>query len=430
MDTAGRYRRLVEGLYGLRRFGVRLGLDNIRELCAGLGQPQRAFRSVHIAGTNGKGSVAAMVEAMLRGAGLRVGLFTSPHLVSFTERIQVDRVPVGETEVLELYDAMRPRIEAMAAAGPGGQVTFFEVTTALALLAFQRAGVDWAVIETGMGGRLDATNMLQPDLCLITSIDLDHMEYLGETLGAIAAEKAGILKPGVPAIALRQAPEAMRVLEAVAAEKGAPLTFADPGDIVPISSGLAGQTFRRGGREWGVRLLGEHQLANAALALAAGEALAGLGVPIDAAGMGRALATVDWPGRFQVMATEPLVVLDGAHNPSGVGAAAGCFSRFVGAAGWNLIFSALIDKAVGEMAGILAPMAGWAGVVPVDSSRSICPTEVAGLLRAANPACEVRTFPDFASAWAARPAERPTLVTGSLFLVGQALRFFEALQRT
>lgn len=426
MDTAARYRRLVEGLYGLRRFGVRLGLDNIRELCRRIGEPQRAFRSVHIAGTNGKGSVAAMVEAMLRGSGKRVGLFTSPHLVSFTERIQVDRVPVSEREVLDMYDAMRPHLEEMASVGPRGQVTFFEVTTALALMAFRSAGVDWAVMETGMGGRLDATNLLAPALCVITGIDLDHMEYLGHTLEAIAREKAGILKAGVPALALRQRPEVERVLVEVAAEKGAPLEFVDPSGLRPISSDLEGQMFWRDGREWRLRLLGEHQLANAALALAVAETLAAQGVPIDDAVAGRALAGVDWPGRFQVMGTDPLVVLDGAHNPAGAAALARCFARHGGGGPCNLIFSALSDKAVGEMIGFLAPLAGWAAVVPVASSRSICPGEVLGLFRAANPTCEARTFPDFRVAWRARPEGRPTLVAGSLFLVGEALSVLRA----
>lgn len=424
MDTPGRYRRLVEGLYGLRRFGVRLGLDNIRELCGRLGDPQRAFRSVHVAGTNGKGSVAAMVEAMLRGAGMRVGLFTSPHLVSFTERIQIDRVPASERAVLDMYDAMRPHLDAMAAAGPGGQITFFEVATALALVAFRDAGVDWAVMETGMGGRLDATNLLEPALCLITGIDLDHQEYLGGTLEAIAWEKAGILKPGVPAIALRQRPEVERVLAGVAKEIGAPLEFVDASGLEPVASAVGGQVFRRGGREWRLRLLGEHQLANAALALAAGEALVGQGVSIDEGVTAEALATVDWPGRFQIVGTDPLVVLDGAHNPAGAAALARCFARFAGGGGCNLIFSALSDKAVGEMVGELAPMASWAAVVPVASSRSICPGDVLGLFRGANPACEARGFPDFGAAWGARPEGRATLVAGSLFLVGEALSFF------
>lgn len=423
MDTEGRYRRLVDGLYGLRRFGVRLGLDNIRRLCGRLGEPQRAFRAVHVAGTNGKGSVAALVEAMLRGAGMRVGLFTSPHLVSFTERIQIDRVPVSESTVLDMYDAMRPHLDEMAAAGPGGQITFFEVATALAMMAFRDAGVDWAVMETGMGGRLDATNLLEPALCLITSIDLDHMEYLGGTLEAIAREKAGILKAGVPAIALRQRPEVEEVLVDVAKERGVPLAFVDASCLELVSMEVGGQIFRRGGREWRLRLLGEHQLANAALALAAGEALARAGVPIDDRVMAGALATVEWPGRFQIAATDPLVVLDGAHNPAGAKALARCFTRFAGEGGCNLIFSALSDKAVGEMVGVLAPMASWAAVVPVASSRSICPRDVFGLFRVANPACEAGAYAGFGEAWDARPAGRPTLVAGSLFLVGEALSF-------
>lgn len=421
METAARYQRLVEGLYGLRRFGVRLGLDNIRGLLRRVGDPQRTFRSVHIAGTNGKGSVAAMVEAILRGAGNRVGLFTSPHLVSFTERIQIDRKRTSEREILDLYDAIRPHLEEMASAGEGGQATFFEVTTALACMAFRAAGVDWAVMETGLGGRLDATNVLDPEICLITGIDFDHMEYLGDTLESIAREKAGILKRDVPAIAVRQRPEVESVLLAAAGERGARLSFADPATLAPVSADLMGQVFQWHGREWRLRLVGEHQLSNALLALAASETLASKDARIDDAVRGRALAGVDWPGRFQVIGDDPIVVLDGAHNPAGVTALVRCFRQHVGHGPCNLIFSALSDKAVDEMVMLLAPLAGWLAVVPVASSRSIRPGAVLKLFEAANPHCESRAFQDFRAAWDARPAGRPTLVTGSLFLVGEAL---------
>lgn len=424
METTARYRRLVEGLYGLRRFGVRLGLDNIRELCRRAGEPQRAFRSVHIAGTNGKGSVAAMVEAILRSAGHRVGLFTSPHLVSFTERIQVDRKPLSEREVLDLYDALRPHLDEMAAAGPGGQATFFEVTMILACLAFREARVEWAVMETGLGGRLDATNVIEPELCLITRIDFDHTEYLGETIESIAREKAGIMKRGVPAIAARQRPEVESVLETAAREIGAPLTFADPAELELMDSDLGGQVFRRHGKQWRLRLIGEHQLANAALALSASDVLGSKGLSTDAVVMKRALAEVDWPGRFEVVATDPLVVLDGAHNPGGVSALVRCFQKHSGGSPCNLIFSALSDKAVDEMVSLLAPLAKSVAVVPVASSRSIRPDEVLKLFRAANPRCESRTFDDFEAGWKARSVADPTLVTGSLFLVGEALNFF------
>lgn len=422
MQNDERYRRLVESLYALRRFGVRLGLDNIRELARRLGNPQEAFHAIHIAGTNGKGSVAAMVEAALRHAGLRTGLFTSPHLVSFTERIQIGRAPASEREVLDLYDEIRPHLESLADDTAFQPPTFFETTAALAFLAFRRAAVEWAVLETGLGGRLDATNLVTPRLCLITSIDFDHTAYLGETLEAIAAEKAGIFKPGVPAIALRQRPEVEDVLRRSAAECGAPLAFADPSIATPLAASAEGQTFRLRGRDWRLRLLGAHQVANATLALAAIDALRTQGVPIPDAAAAGALASVDWPGRFQIVRPDPLVVLDGAHNPAGASALATCFTQWTRGRPCNLVFSALADKAVDQMIAILAPLATWISVVPVPSSRSIRPEDLVGAFRSANPAAQVGTHADFASAWRALPAgPRPTLVTGSLFLVGEAL---------
>lgn len=422
MQDSDHYRRLIESLCGLHSFGIRLGLENIRELARRLGNPQHAFPSVHIAGTNGKGSVAAMVEGALRLSGLRTGLFTSPHLVSFTERIQINRTPVAETAVLDLYDEMRPHIDAMSADARFQTPTFFETTAALAFLAFRRAGVGWAVLETGLGGRLDATNLVTPRLCLVTRIDRDHTEYLGESLEAIAAEKAGIFKAGVPAIALRQRPEVEDVLRRAAGDAGAPLSFADPAAIEPLGATLEGQAFRLGAATWRLRLLGEHQLANAALALAAIDALRAQGVPIPETAARDALATVSWPGRFQILSSNPLAVLDGAHNPAGAAALASCFRQFTGGRPANLIFSALTDKAVHEMIGILAPLAAWVAVVPVPSSRSIRPAEFVHAFRLANPAAEVATFPDFSSAWSALPpGDRPALVTGSLFLIGEAI---------
>ena len=210
------YRESLDYLYSLQLFGIKLGLENIRQLLARLGNPQRKLRIIHIAGTNGKGSTAATLANIFQVAGISAGLYTSPHLHSFTERIRVAAKQISEAEVVELIDELRPHAEEL-------RTTFFEFTTAMALLHFQRSGVEWAILETGLGGRLDATNVVESELCLLTPIALDHTAYLGNTLAEVAAEKAGIFKSQVPVISSRQQPEVEQVLVERASELYAPL---------------------------------------------------------------------------------------------------------------------------------------------------------------------------------------------------------------
>ena len=205
------YQASLDYLYSLQLFGIKLGLENICQLLERLGNPQRKLRIIHIAGTNGKGSTAAALANIFHATGIRAGLYTSPHLHSFTERVRIDTRQIEEAEVVRLTDELRPHAKELRA-------TFFEFTTALALLHFQRSGAKWAILETGLGGRLDATNAVDPELCLITPIDHDHNTYLGDSLAEVAAEKAGIFKPGVPVICSRQSPEAADVLQRRAAE--------------------------------------------------------------------------------------------------------------------------------------------------------------------------------------------------------------------
>jgi len=302
-------------LYSLQQYGMKFGLDNIRRLMAAFENPQDTFRSVHIAGTNGKGSTASMIESMLRTAGVTTGLFTSPHLVSFTERIRVNGREIPEADVVTLADEVR------RAAGelPDFFPTFFEVTTAIALLYFRKMRVDWAVVEVGMGGRLDATNILMPEAVVITGIDIDHSEFLGETLQKIAGEKAGIFKQGRPVITALQHPGAMEVLVQKAAECGSALyTFGKDftaeitaEDLIGIRVDYRGVSSYKG---LAVQLAGRHQAMNAAIAVRTIEEIT-RAYPALRCDMHLGLRQVCWPGRIEFVKEHPPVLIDGAHNP-------------------------------------------------------------------------------------------------------------------
>ena len=298
-------------LYALQYFGIKLGLQNIRELLSRLGNPHQGLPCIHVAGTNGKGSVSLFLSEICRHAGYRVGLYTSPHLHCFTERIRIDGEPLPLAELPALVEQVR---EAAA----GIPVTFFEATTALALLAMRRAGEEVAVIETGMGGRLDATNVVEPLLCCITLVGLDHQEHLGATLAAIAAEKAGIIKPGVPVVSAAQLPEVDEVLTAVAHDRKAELRKADCD--YQWGGSRAAMWFRSGELELnglGCALPGEHQLGNFAQAIAAAWQLRRQGLALPDAAICRAGITARWPGRLEWFGEPPCVLLDGAHNRLG-----------------------------------------------------------------------------------------------------------------
>ena len=291
------------------------GLERIRSMLESLDEPQRAFHSILIGGTNGKGSVAVMTESLLRGHGLRTGLYTSPHLVDASERLRIDRRPIDPDLLQECASDILPMAEREGA-------TFFESITAVALLAFARAGVEQAVVEVGLGGRFDATNALTPDACVITNIALDHAEYLGDTLEQIAREKAGIVKSGIPVVAGRLPEPLHAIVAGRAAALSAPLTVVGRDVRVEgVVTGLAGTEFTYRVptsldlERFRVPLPGEHQAANGALALAVVEAA---GHALDPVRSRAALAEVNWPGRFQILGRpDGMVVLDVAHNPAG-----------------------------------------------------------------------------------------------------------------
>jgi len=303
----------------LPRSGIVWDLKRVERLLARLDNPQRYARSVHVAGTKGKGSTSAMIASILKHAGYKTGLYTSPHLLSFTERIQVNGKPIAEEDWARLTEIIKPEVEAENRIGDLGELTTFEILTAMAFLHFRQVKAEYQVLEVGLGGRLDATNVVKPQVCVITSVSYDHMDVLGDTLAKIAGEKAGIIKPGATVVSAPQFPEAMEVIERVCREKGVRLIKV--GQDVTWERGdfnAEGQHFKVSGLKdkydlW-IPLLGEHQMENAANAVAAVELLKDKGAKVPVEEIAYGLAKVSWPGRLQVLGKEPWVIVDGAHN--------------------------------------------------------------------------------------------------------------------
>jgi dihydrofolate synthase/folylpolyglutamate synthase len=421
------YRETIEFLYGIRLFGQKLGLETMTELLRRLDNPHHALRFLHVAGTNGKGSVAAMCHAVLNAAGYRAGLYTSPHLVSFCERFQIAGTPIAEADVVRHIEALRPVLDAFnSPASPLRPPTFFEVVTAMALNYFRERNVDVVVWETGLGGRLDATNVVTPLVSVITNIAFDHTEFLGDTYAKIADQECGMLKPGVPLVTASASEEALAILRQRTAERACPLTIV--GEHVSadrLGEDERGQRVRLHGtrHDYGVldiSLLGQHQTINCATAVAALEA-SGLTLGIEP--MRAGLANARWPGRFQIVRRQPTVVLDGAHNAAAAEKLALTAREHFAAQPRTLILGILRDKNCEEMCAILAPLAERILCVPVPSERTGDPHDLARWCRHANPLAEVSVAGNLSDAYA-RAASRPDdaiLITGSLFLVGEAL---------
>jgi dihydrofolate synthase/folylpolyglutamate synthase len=404
-------------LRGGEHAGMRPGLERIETLLDALGNPERRYTLVQVGGTNGKGSTAAMLAAILKAAGRRVGLYTSPHLVSFRERIRVDGEAIAEDDVADGFDAIATLVARVDA-------TMFETTTALALDHFAREAVDVAVLEVGLGGRFDATTVGVPAVTVVSRIDLDHQEVLGPTLAAIAREKAAIIRAGV-AVASAQEPEAAAVLIERAAATGVPLLLegrelsvrVTARDLSGQTLDLAGPGFRLDGAR--IPLLGTFQPSNALLAASAARALEVPPVAIRAG-----LARARWPGRFEVLRHGAChVVLDGAHNPAGARALAASLDQWFGASPVTLIFGALRDKDAAGMLTPLAPRAQRVILTASSSPRAAAPDQLRAHVPAGAPRAEIATAPGEALALADRPPRSPVLcVAGSLSLVGDVLR--------
>ena len=414
------YPQSVEFLYGLQKHGIKPGLEAIQALLDRLEHPERRYPSLHIGGTNGKGSTAAMAASMLQAAGYRVGLYTSPHLVDFRERILVNGAMISEERVAALTDRVR------AVCGTPREPTFFEFTTAMAFQQFADAGIDVAVVEVGLGGRFDATNVLMPAAAVVTNVALDHQEYLGTTIGAIAYEKAGIIKAGVPVMVGRVSGETAGVLTHAADERGAPLRrlsrdFTAAGDS-PARFRYDGLGVSYDGLT--CPLAGRHQLDNAACALALLEAASERGLPVSEEAAREGLRTVRWGGRLETVDARPQIVVDGAHNPDAAAVVAEYVadirrrqpgSRVV------LVLGMMRDKEREGFLDCLLPQVDEVIVTQARVPRAASAKELGASLRARGRTASVVPDPADAISLARRVAapDDLILVTGSLMLVGE-----------
>jgi dihydrofolate synthase / folylpolyglutamate synthase len=395
---------------------VKWDLDRIETLLAALGSPHRRGRFIHVAGTNGKGSVCAMLASALRVSGLRTGLYTSPHLVDPRERIQIEGDRITEAAWCEAFDDVHAAVEDLLAREKiDTHPSFFETMTAMAFLAFAQADAEVVVLETGLGGRLDATNVVDPELAVITPIDFDHEAFLGSSIESIAAEKAGIIKAGRPVVFAAQRPAAFAILERRALEMEAPVTLSSAWRVEDLQLEKFGSRFTlTGDEEIPVHcpLAGAHQVENARTAAAA---LSVFGIP--AAVIGEGIARTVWPGRLERIAVDPDIILDGAHNPAGARALAAYIERFFAAEPVRIVYGAMRDKAVDEVIGILFPLAAEVVLTAPDQQRALNPAPLAQAADHSN----VRIAATIDEA-IRMTREKPmtTFITGSLFLVGEA----------
>lgn len=416
-----KFHAALRELYRLQRFGIKLELSTIRRMLAQLGNPQQTYAAVHIAGTNGKGSVAAALASILTSAGYRTGLYTSPHLVCFNERICIDGRQVTDEEVLSAYRTVKQ-------VDPGErQPTFFEYTTAMALYLFAQRRVQWAVIETGMGGRLDATNVLAPAVTVITNVALEHRAYLGSRLAQIAAEKAGIIKPQTPVITAVHQPAAIAVIEKTAAAKDAPL-FRLKTHFGVRRSGNGTFCYRGMHHRWPAMhtpLQGGHQVENAALTLAACEILKNSGNRLPREAIRTGLARTRWPGRLEIVRADPLVILDGAHNLIAARRLAGYLAAELKDRPVTLVAGILDDKPYAAMLRCLVPLCRRIVLTRPVIDRALPPSLLLREVKKLGAAATViEAVPDAVHhAITSAAPHGAVCVAGSLYTVGEARQY-------
>jgi len=408
---------------------IKLDLEPMRAIMELLGNPQQSLICLHVAGTNGKGSVCAMLASIMRQQGYVTGLYTSPHLIKFNERIQVNGVMISDADLQDMIDEVERAASKLSELGLR-DVTFFEFTTALAFLHFQKSGVQIAVIETGMGGRLDATNIITPALSIITSIGLDHTAYLGDTIEQIAGEKAGIIKPSRPVI-IGSVPEAAGVAIARrAADLKSPILIAEQTVNVTVKSmSLEGQSITISSEEqdYGIvhtRLFGKHQAVNAAVVVAAAECLNRMvGVPVSVLAIKTGLAQAEWRARSQVLSLHPPVILDGGHNAEAAEVLAAWIKKVGGNRPLGMVVGFLSDKDPAAFMKAFIRLAKRIWIVPIHSDRAMPVEEVKNRIRSKVPmdfSASVGEAKEDASAWAEKEGGL-VLITGSLYLAGEVL---------
>ena len=418
---------------------AKFDLENIRAVCERLGNPERAFPSVHIAGTNGKGSTAAMLESILRVAGLRAGLYTSPHLLRINERIRLDGVDIDDADFAETFDRVHAVIEELLATGAlVAHPTFFECVTAMAFDCFARKNVDLAVIEVGMGGRLDSTNVIVPEVAVITQIDFDHENFLGHSIEEIAREKAGIIKPGAWVVSAAGHPAADEVIRRRAAELNARLV-----EVAAVSSAsnlraedgcyrFTATTNLPGSASHAVEirlpLAGRFQVRNALTAITSAQLLAERGFPVDDAAISGGLAEVRWPGRLERLQQRPVVYLDGTHNPAGSRELVAFWDEQFAGRRIHLVYGAMRDKAVDEVAGLLFPRAASVILTQSRQPRALSAEALAAMTHHLAGSVEIVPEPGAALERALQSAapEDVIFVTGSLYLVGDLRRYWDS----
>jgi dihydrofolate synthase / folylpolyglutamate synthase len=410
-------------------------LTNIRALAARMENPQNKFRTIHIAGTNGKGSTAAMTESILRRAGYRTGLYTSPHLESINERIRLDGVPISDEEFAAAFTRLHALIEQMLGAGElAAHPTFFECLTAMALDTFARAQVDFAVLEVGLGGRLDSTNLVTPEVSVITQIHFDHESFLGHSIAEIAGEKAGIIKHGVTVVSAAENPDAVHVIRVRAKELAAPLIEIDSVYHVSAPSSVDGfysaEILASDTPPITLKpsLAGRYQLRNAITALAVGRVLAGRGFHLSDSDIAQGIASVKWPGRIEKIADRPAVFLDGSHNPSGARELAEFWHDHLAGRRIHLVYGSVRDKSVDEIAGLLFPLAASVIVTAPRQPRALSAEALAEMTRHLAPLLTVVADPRVAleRAIAAAEPEDVVFATGSLYLVGDLRKWWNS----
>jgi dihydrofolate synthase/folylpolyglutamate synthase len=418
---------------------AKFDLENIRAVCRRLGDPERAFRSVHIAGTNGKGSTAAMLASILRAAGLRAGLYTSPHLLRINERISLDGADIGDADFAKTFDRIHAVIEELLATGAlAAHPTFFECLTAMAFDFFAQEKVDAAVIEVGMGGRLDSTNVVVPEVAVITQIDFDHENFLGHSIEEIAREKAGIIKPGAwvvsaaghlaaqEVIRQRAAEQNARLVEVDAVSRAVNLRAEDGCYRFTASTNLPGSATLA--MEIRLPLAGRFQVRNALTAITAARLLAERGFPVDGATIRRGLAEVLWPGRLERLQQSPALYLDGTHNPAGTRELVAFWDEQFAGRRIHLVYGAMRDKAVDEVAGLLFPRAATVILTQSRQPRALSAEALAAMTRHLAASVEVIPEPNAALERALESAapDDVIFVTGSLYLVGDLRRYWDS----
>jgi dihydrofolate synthase / folylpolyglutamate synthase len=421
------YQGWLDYLYGLEKFGMIFGLTQVERILEAIGNPHKEIQAIHIGGTNGKGSTASMMASILEKEGYRVGLYTSPHLIQFTERIKVNGREIDQAEVIELTGWIRGRVEE---AGIPEPFTFFDFTTAMAFLYFSQQRVDLAIVEVGLGGRLDSTNVLDPLLSVVTNIARDHEDQLGKGILRIAGEKAGIIKKGRPFLTAAHQPRVLQLLAKTCQEKGAPF-FRMGRDFHYRWSGEKDFTYVGIHRKlWGVQvnLKGSHQIVNATLALGALEVLDDLGYVVSTDAMMEGLRAVEWPGRLELISTSPKILLDGAHNPAGAWALREALEKEFHFRRLILVIGILKDKDIGSILNILFPLADHIILSQPHTDRAAPVQFLRKALGKSGTKADVVEDLETAirKGLTLTGSDDLLCITGSLYMVGEAKAFFQS----